>query len=89
MGYYLYVPYSVSQILALSEVKAIILSGRYATRLDTFLLLLRVACVVIPKFGCPPPWGQYEAGLALPPMQFLNDKKRTWMMNEMAIRTRC
>jgi hypothetical protein len=44
-----------SQILALSEVKAIILSGHYATRLVTYLLLPRVARVVIPKFGCHPP----------------------------------
>ena len=44
-----------SQILALSEVKAIILSGRYATRLVTYLLLPRVAPVVIPSVGVPPP----------------------------------
>ena len=39
MGYFLYVPYSVpwsSQILALSEVKAILFLGRYATRLVTY-----------------------------------------------------
>ena len=40
-----------SQILGLSEVKAIIVSGRYATFLVTFLLLPRVAGVVIPEFG--------------------------------------
>ena len=44
-----------SQILALSEVKAILFLGRYATCLVTFLLLPRVACIVIPSlgFGCP------------------------------------
>ncbi len=36
-----------SQILALSEVKAIMFSGRYVTRLVTYVLLPRVACVVI------------------------------------------
>jgi hypothetical protein len=40
-----------SQILALSEVKAIFFSGRYATRLVTYLLLPRVAHVVIPSLG--------------------------------------
>ena len=40
-----------SQILALSEVKAIFFLGRYATRLVTYLLLPRVAHVVIPSLG--------------------------------------
>jgi hypothetical protein len=44
-----------SQILALSEVKAILFSGRYATRLVTYLLLPRVAPVVILSVGVPPP----------------------------------
>jgi len=44
-----------SQILALSEVKAIIVSGHYVTHLVTCLLLPTVARVVIPEFGCMPP----------------------------------
>ncbi len=40
-----------SQILALSEVKAIMFLGRYVTRLVTYVLLRRVACVVIPSLG--------------------------------------
>jgi hypothetical protein len=44
-----------SQLLALSEVKAILFSGRYATRLVTYLLLPRVACVVIPSLGVSTP----------------------------------
>ena len=44
-----------SQILALSEVKAILLSGRYATHLVTYLMLPRVARVVIPSLGVSTP----------------------------------
>ena len=42
-----------SQIFALSEVKAILFLGRYATHLGTHLLLPRVTRIVIPEFGWP------------------------------------